>query len=278
MTMRKRALPSGWYPSTGGGCVKDIKEFLTGFTPPQGRWLGGIAPHAGWYFSGRAAAKVVCTLAAGSKPDRVVLYGGHLHGGSDPIVYAEESWETPLGAQALDSDFARELVSDGEAQAAGRSFADNTVEVELPMVSHFFPGVPVIAVHAPASDRAVRLGNAVAGMLESRKLSAVYLGSADLTHYGPNYGFTSHGTGPNAVEWVKSDNDRALIEKALALDSIGLLKEVGIRHNTCSAGPIAAVMASVSRAGVTEGRLLDYYTSYDVMADSSFVGYAAIVY
>ena len=34
----------------------------------------------------------------------------------------------------------------------------------------------------------------------------------------------------------------------------------------------------VGRRGVTEGSLLDYYTSYDVMPNSSFVGYAAIVY
>lgn len=183
-----------------------------------------------------------------------------------------------MGALPLDSGFARDLISSGEATPAGLTYADNTVEVELPMVGHFFPDVPVIAVHAPSSDRAVRLGNAVATMLESKKLSAVYLGSADLTHYGPNYGFTPHGTGVSAVEWVKADNDRVLIDKALVLDATGLLKEAHAKKNTCSAGPIAAVMASVSRAGVTKGRLLEYYTSYDVMANSSFVGYAAIVY
>lgn len=278
MTMRRRVLPSGWYPSTAEGCVSDIRGFLAGFTPPAGTWRGGVAPHAGWYFSGRAAAKVVCTLAAGPKPDRVVLFGGHLRGNSRPIAYTEESWETPLGPLQLDSAFARELVSAGEAEAAAGSYADNTVEVELPMVAHFFPGIPVIAVHAPASDRAMHLGSVVAGMLEASSLSAVYLGSADLTHYGPNYGFSPQGTGAKAVEWVKQDNDRVLIDKALVMDATGLLEEARVRQNTCSAGPIAAVMAAVSRAGVTGGKLLDYYTSYDVMANSSFVGYAAIVY
>lgn len=278
MSVRQRVLPSGWYPPTAEGCIRDIKEFLTGFIPPKGVWRGGIVPHAGWYFSGRAAAKVICTLSAGSKPDRIVLFGGHLDGSTDPIVYTEDSWETPFGLLALDSAFAGELVSVGSAQAAARSYSDNTVEVELPMVGHFFPEIPVIAVHAPASDRAVQLGREVATMLESKKLTAIYIGSADLTHYGPNYGFKPRGTGPAAVDWVKGENDRVLIDKALALDARGLLREAGAKKNTCSAGPIAAVMASVSQAGVTKGRLLDYYTSYDVMANSSFVGYAAIVY
>jgi len=278
MNRRARSLPTGWYPGSAEGCNREIDGFLAGFTAPQGAWIGGVVPHAGWYFSGRAAAKVISTLAGSNRPDRIVLYGGHLPPGRDPIAYTEDVWETPLGGQAMDSAFCAELVSGGEAVAAFRGFSDNTVEIQLPFVRRFFPDVPVIAVHSPASDGAVRLGEAVERLLTEKSLTAVYLGSSDLTHYGPNYGFVPHGTGIAAVKWVKEVNDRSLIEKAVAMDAHGLIQDAGTLHNTCSAGPIGSVIASVSRRGVKSGSLLEYYTSYDVAPNSSFVGYAAILY
>ncbi|MBI4962437.1 MAG: AmmeMemoRadiSam system protein B [Desulfomonile tiedjei] len=278
MSRRTRSLPTGWYPGSADACNREIDGFLVGYTAPAGTWIGGVVPHAGWYYSGRAAARTISTLAGSGRPDRVVIYGGHLPAGRDPIAYTDEAWETPLGAQPMDPAFCGELVSSGEAVEASRGFSDNTVEVQIPLVRRFFPDIPVIAVHAPASDTAIKLGEAVQRLLSEKGLTAAFLGSADLTHYGPNYGFTPRGTGAGAVKWVKEENDRALIDKALAMDAHGLLQEAWELHNTCSAGPIASVIASVSRRGVKSGSLLEYYTSYDISPDASFVGYAAILY
>jgi hypothetical protein len=218
------------------------------------------------------------TIAASVRPDRVVIYGGHLSAGNEPVIYTDDSWETPLGEQLLDSVTSRKLVSAGEAVPAAKGFSDNTVEIQLPLVRRFFPEVPVLAVHSPASERAVRLGEAVAALLEGEGFAAVYIGSADLTHYGPNYGFTPKGSSAAAVQWVKEENDRSLINKALAMNAQALLKDAQSKQNTCSAGPIASVIASMSRHSVPCGKLLEYYTSYDIMPDASFVGYAAIIY
>ena len=138
MSVRKRVLPTGWYPDSADECNRQIDEFLKGFSPPGGMWVGGIVPHAGWYFSGRAAARVISTIAGSTRPDRVVIYGGHLSETDDPIIYTDDSWHTPLGAQPLDSSTAQELVSAGEAVAADRDFSDNTVEIQLPFVRGFF--------------------------------------------------------------------------------------------------------------------------------------------
>ena len=62
------------------------------------------------------------------------------------------------------------------------------------------------------------------------------------------------------------------------MDSQGVLDDARLRHNTCSAGPIASVISSVSRHGKERGTILEYYTSYDVMPGSSFVGYVSLVY
>jgi hypothetical protein len=221
---------------------------------------------------------VVKTLSEGPAVDRVVLYGGHLSGAAEPIVYTEDSWETPLGLVPMETAFARALISSGDAVEAGIAYADNTVEIQLPFVSRFFGGTPVIALHSPAGQGAIRLASAVTDRLKEKGLKAVFLGSSDLTHYGPNYGWSPKGTGPEAVDWVKHENDRSIIEKAVAMDSHGVLQDQHSRQNTCSAGPIASVVSSVSAYGRDKGRLLEYYTSYDVMPGSSFVGYAAIVF
>jgi AmmeMemoRadiSam system protein B len=277
MSTRRRALPTGWYPDSAEECRREIEEFLTGFKPPAGSWKGGIAPHAGWYFSGKAAAKVMKTLAESARPDRIVLYGGHLSSGS-PIVYADDEWETPFGMQPLDTDFAKSVVSSGNAVYAEKNFADNTIEILLPIIHMFFPHIPVLAVHSPATKQASILAESIQNYLREKGLSAIYIGSADLTHYGPNYGFSPKGTGASAVTWVKEENDRSLIDKALAGDVQGVIDDAFQKHNTCSAGPIASVMASVAFHGIRNGTLLEYYTSHDIMPGSSFVGYAAIVY
>jgi AmmeMemoRadiSam system protein B len=278
MKIRERVLPRGWYPTSGEKCRSDILGFIEGFVPPEGKWMGGVIPHAGWYFSGRPAARVIKTLSAGAKPDLIVIFGGHLSGGSPPIAYTEDFWETPFGPQAMDSSFANDLVTTGAAAAARESFGDNTVEIQIPFIKFFFKDVPIVAIHSPASSRALELAGSVCSLLERRNLNAVFIGSADLTHYGPNYGFIPQGTGQSSVRWVKEENDRSLIDKALLMDAEGVLKDASAKHNTCSAGPIASVIAAASSYGINHGRLLEYFTSYDVMQDLSFVGYAGILY
>ncbi len=278
MTVRKRILPSGWYPNNIKECDEEIEDFLRGYAPPQGEFVGGVVPHAGWAFSGRAAAKVMYTLSVRAAVDRIVLYGGHLRGSEKPIAYGEDAWQTPYGDHPLDGSLIHELASKGLLEVAGANFADNTVEIQMPLIAKFFPDIPVIAAHSPSSSAAINLGQDLAKELASKNLKAIYIGSADLTHYGPNYGFSPKGKGVEALRWVKEENDRAIIDSALEMAETDLLNEAQSRRNTCSAGPIASVIASCRELGANKGELIEYYTSHDVMPGDSFVGYAAIVY
>ncbi len=278
MKIRKRALPAGWYPGDSAQSTQDIDSFIRGFTPPQGQWIGGVAPHAGWAYSGKAAARVILTLSRSDPIDRVVILGGHLSGSHDPIFYTEDAWETPFGPLTIDTELTSELLTARAGVKAPAQFVDNTIEVQLPFVRYFFGAVPIIVGHSPASMKALQLTSRIQNLLQASKLRAVFLGSADLTHYGPNYGFSPKGSGGAAVEWVKEENDRALIDKALAMDAEGVIRDSEIRQNTCSAGPIASVVAAARNAGIEKGTLLDYYTSFDVIPNSSFVGYAALIF
>jgi hypothetical protein len=155
---------------------------------------------------------------------------------------------------------------------------DNTVEIQLAMVKYFFPRAKLVAIRSPLSMKAETLGREVAEVAKKTGISIVAIGSTDLTHYGPNYGFLSKGIGPASVKWVKEENDKGFIERALKMDATGLLKHALENDSACSGGAALSAMATSKALGAEKGVLLDYYTSYDIMPDESFVGYAGIVY
>jgi AmmeMemoRadiSam system protein B len=281
MTTRKRNLPRGWYPVDGKECRREIESFLEGWNPPDfvaGAGLGGIVPHAGWYLSGKLATRVYSTIKSKREPDLVVLYGGHLGGETLPRIVTEETWETPFGEIGIHRRAAESLMKKIDTEKERQDSGDNTLEVQVAMVKYFFPRAQLLAVRSPHSKKAVDLGEGVAEVAKENGISIVAVGSTDLTHYGPNYGFTSKGTGPSAVGWVKKENDYGFVAEALKMNAGGLLDHAAKHHSACSAGAAAAALTTCKILGAQKGTLLDYYTSYDLMPDSSFVGYAGIVY
>lgn len=277
MRIRERMLPAGWYPGSASGCRAEIEHYVAGVAPlPSGaRVCGGIVPHAGWSFSGKAAARVFYLTAKVTQPQVVVVFGGHLGGNSPPLLVPDEAWETPLGNLTLATEFYEPLRK--RLTLAEEYPGDNTIEVQLPLVNYFFPNARVLALRAPHSSKAVELGEAVAGVAQELKLSLLAFGSTDLTHYGPNYGWAPKGRGPEAVKWVKEVNDKRFINAALKLDGAAMLKAAQEDQSACSAGGAVAAVAAAKKLGAQKAVLTDYYTSYDVMPGDSFVGYAGIV-
>ena len=281
MSRRKRNLPRGWYPFDGEDCKREIESFLEGWSPPPFLpvlKVGGIIPHAGWYFSGKLSAKVFYTLQSKEKVEAVVLFGGHLGPEDLPHIVTEETCETPFGDIEIHKDFLQNLMKRIPTQKERSSSGDNTIEVQLAMVKYFFPEAKLLALRSPLSLKAVTLGEEIARIAKEKGISIIAIGSTDLTHYGPNYGYVVKGVGPSAVEWVKKENDRGLIAQALKMDSERLLKHAQENDSACSPGAAASAISTCKALGAEKGVLLDYYTSYDILPDESFVGYAGIVY
>ena len=93
-------------PGRAEACRRDIEDFGSyirsrGVEAAGAR--GGLAPHAGWYFSGRLAALVFDLVARNPHPDVVAVFGGHL-GGGPGLIYDDQAWETPLGPVEIDRD------------------------------------------------------------------------------------------------------------------------------------------------------------------------------
>ncbi len=277
MRTRERMLPIGWYPASASACKAEIEKFTAGMAPltPGTTVFGGIVPHAGWYFSGKAAARVFYLAAKALQPQVVCIFGGHLGGNSPPLLVADEAWETPLGELPMATEFYAPLAK--RLTLREEYPGDNTIEVQIPFVKYFFPNAKALALRSPHSATAIELGQAVAAVAKELKVSILAFGSTDLTHYGPNYGFSPKGYGPEAVKWVKEVNDKKFIDEALKLDGAGMLKSAAEDQCACSAGGAVAAVTAAKADGAHKGALVDYYTSYDIMPNDSFVGYAGIV-
>ncbi len=280
MGIRRRCLPYGWYPDTAEACRREIEDFKAQIKAPETdmpKFHGGIVPHAGWYFSGKLAVAVFYYLSHKNDADIVAIVGGHM-GAGPGLIYLDEAWETPLGDVEIDLDLARALKNEANLEAEGPDTGDNTVEIQLPFVKFFFPNSSIVAFRAPLSLKSTTLGRLLVELAQTQGKTIKIFGSTDLTHYGPNYGFSPRGIGQNALDWVRNENDKGFIDLALAMDAPGVLEHAARYHSACSAGAAATVISSCQALGADRGRLLDYYTSFDIMPGDSFVGYAGIIY
>jgi AmmeMemoRadiSam system protein B len=271
-----------WYPSSASECEREITSFLEAgksIKTPDRRLVGGIVPHAGWYFSGSIACNVISRLKSEDTPDVIVVFGMHLHPNSQCYLMAEGAWETPFGEIPVEETLAAELVKKFSftLETPDRFNQDNTVELQLPFIKYFFKDAKIVAMGVPPSRSSLEIGKSVIDLAKQMGLTAKVIGSTDLTHYGSNYGFTSKGSGEKAVDWVRNKNDRRVIDAMLALEPEKVINEALASQNACCAGAAATAIEAAKNLGANQADEIAYATSYDRSPGDSFVGYVGIV-
>lgn len=283
MSARKAVFAGSWYPDTSFECEKEIKNFLKQSEPgklKKKQLFGGIVPHAGWYFSGSVACSVINALSQGNPPDVIAVFGMHLHDASPCYIMTEGSWETPFGKIKIEQQLASELVKrfDFKVETALNYTQDNTIELQLPFIKYFFDKVSIVPIGVPPVESSLEIGKAVAEISKNIGFTIKVIGSTDLTHYGPNYGFMPKGKGKKAVDWVRNENDRIFIDAIVEMNPVKMLKTAFDNNNACCAGAAATAVAAAKHLGAVKAETVSYTTSYDIMADDSFVGYTGVVF
>lgn len=280
MTQRRAKLAGTWYPGDEGTCRQKIEQLL-GPRPERAATVG-VVPHAGWDFSGPLAAAVFQALAAAEPaPELLLLFGTHMAPHSPPHISLADTFETPLGSITADTELATELASaldlGPDPADSPMGGADNTVEVQLPLIKHLLPEVKVVVIGPPASTSAIEIGREAIRRARERGVPFAVVGSTDLTHYGRRFDFAPKGYGDEAARWVREENDAAQVERMLAIDPEGVLEEAARHRNACVPGAAAAALSGARELGLSGATLLDYKTSYDIHPGDTFVGYAAVV-
>jgi AmmeMemoRadiSam system protein B len=280
MDLRRAAFAGSWYPDNPAECENDIQGYMDRSEQPETDCVGGIVPHAGWYFSGEIACRVIHGLSFGPLPDVVVVFGMHLHPESQCYIMTEGAWETPFGDLQIETDVARQLNTsfDFQVETARRHTQDNTIELQLPFIKYFFEGAKIVPLGLPPVASSLDIGVAAVKIIADLGLNARIIGSTDLTHYGYNYGYTPKGSGASAVAWVTSDNDRRVVEAMLAMDPEAVIREGLTHQNACCAGAAATAVAASKAMGATRAEEVAYATSYDKHPSDSFVGYVGILF
>ena len=227
----------------------------------QGPARVGIAPHAGWMFSGPTAGKVFRVFKDRSQPHVFILFSAtHSSTSPHPVLYPEGQWDTPLGPVDVDADMA---------------------EVLVPFIKHLFPEARIVPVLVPPTEEATVFGRAAGRVMQDAGEHVCAVASTDLTHYGMHpYGFEPKGRGEDALQWVKQVNDRRFIDDALERNGEKILEHAARYRNACGAGAAAAAVTAAAQIGAS-GALLEYTTSHDVLPQgppAQFVGYAGLVF
>lgn len=294
-SVRPPVAAGSFYPADERTCRTYAESFVKGAaieTAPgavEKRWLGGIVPHAGWAYSGAIAGQTIAAIARSQKEqavDVVVIFGA-VHTRA-PIALAaldsHQRWDVPGGTSEVSEEVERRLTeSSGSLFCVDERFhaREHAVEVELPLIQVAWPKATILPVEVPLMSRADQIGIATAKQLKQAGLTAVYLASSDLTHYGPAYDLMPCGIGHIGLAWAK-ENDRRLLRLVTDMAVDRIVPEVHSHLNACGGGAIAAMLAACREDGARSGRVIRHANSFETAPDSrrdavNAVGYASVV-
>ena len=283
MDIRPAVFAGSWYPARAEACEQEIRAFLAG--QPDAHlagqsWVGGIVPHAGWYFSGGIACRVINLLKSRDPIDLVLIFGMHLHPGSANRMMPAGAWQTPFGPLEVAADLAEHLRGRFTFQLeTSRDFTqDNTIELQLPFIRRLLAPAKILAMGVPPTAAAMEIGKAAVDWCLAQGKKIRIIGSTDLTHYGTNYGFSPRGRGPSALDWVRGRNDRDMVDAFEAMSPQRVLEEALSNQNACCSGAAATAIAAAKQMGAVKARTVAYATSHDKSPGDSFVGYAGVVF
>ncbi len=293
----------GFYPPEKVALEESIK---TAFADPHGagqipsinpkrikNLIAGVAPHAGFIYSGPIASHLYKASAEDGFPETFLLIGAkhRLLQFPGAALMVEGAWETPLGKCNIDSPFAKLLLKQSQdsgtnciIESTEAHMGEHSIEVQLPFLqflgkNHDFRIVPLV-ISSSKYSVCEKVGNTIADAVQKSKRDVFIIASTDFTHYGKYfYDYAPVGSGPveKIIKWIH-ETDGDLISKIEQLNGKALLDTVVKENRTmCGASAVATTIAAATHLGATNGTCLKYATSYDIRGSSeAIVGYASI--
>ena len=282
---RQAYFADSWYPGEKAVTMVEVQRMLrAGASAPslKGKPLALIVPHAGWEFSGAAAAAAFRTLHSGDYRRVVIIAPSHRHSlrgfaSDDHSAYHTPLGEIPICADALSSLAAKKLVQ----KIAGVTDGEHAAEIELPFLQETlgaFCLVPIMAGEAgPAEQKA--LAGALAGLNDGQTLFVV---SSDFTHYGESYGYAPFGGSVKAARAQIGDQNRRAIGFLERIDPAGFRSFIDETQDTICGRVGIGVLLELLRIAEPKARpvLMGYYTSADIpeRGGDTSVSYVAFAY
>jgi hypothetical protein len=270
MNIRQPVIAGSWYPGTAPALSAEIDKHLqaAGESGPAGRPAALIVPHAGYAYSGPAAAYSYINIVD-KAVGMVILVGPSHRAYFDGVAaYAEGAWETPLGRVEIDEGLARALMArdpDHVKELPSAHAQEHSLEIQLPFLQRVLkPGFRIVPLmmfdHSLPACR--RLAQALAGAVGDRD-DVLLVASTDLSHF-------------HSDEKAKR-LDGVAAKRVANFDPEGLAGDLSAgKCEACGGGPMVAVMLAARELGADTAVVYKYQTSGDVTGDrSQVVGYLA---
>ncbi|KAB5594212.1 hypothetical protein CTheo_2293 [Ceratobasidium theobromae] len=213
----------GWLGCVQGGA-------LEGYHPPVPGCKAVIAPHAGYSYSGPAAAWAYKSIdTTGIK--RVFILGPSHHVYLDGCALSKCSvYETPLGPLDLDLDTIAELRESGifSDMSLRTDQDEHSIEMHLPYIRKIFAGLDIkivpILVGAINQGSEAKYGAALAPYLAEPDTICVV--SSDFCHWGTRFSYTFYYPSPppsstppiKLSRGIKPNADHPIHKSITALD------------------------------------------------------------
>ena len=266
-----------WYADDPDVLRRDVRACFNCQLPDDLAFplIGGIAPHAGYAYSGSVAGHTYAALRASAAkcgpPDVVVVLGfSHRPVGPGFALLDVSAIQTPLGQIPVEQEVTQLLLQMVPSARVDHAVhrGEHSAENHLPLLQYALPDVPVVVGclcgHEVSDMQAV--GQALTELAATR--SVVCVASTDLLH--------------DASYEAVCQSDASTLQKMESLDSRGLLKAWSPTHQVCCGiAPVTALLHYVAASGGKQGRVLFYQNSGDIDPASRghwVVGYGALVF
>ncbi len=286
--IRKPYAAGGFYPLHKEVLIKTIeecfknKEFGPGSLPNgfKGDYaFGGIAPHAGYIYSGPCAAWLYKYLKEYAKPETVVILGTNHTGLGDKITtLVTYKWETPLGIVNTDLEFGKLLIKEVAVEDFLAMQYEHSIEVQLPFLQYIYGNsfklVPIILKDMDLEE--VReLAKVIYEISLELNRKILVIASSDFTHHGEYYGYVLF------TENVNENVKELDLKYIRAIEELNTKKffELLEKYNGTVCGYLAiGTLIEYTKLIGGKLKLLKYYTSADITKDESLiVGYASVI-
>jgi AmmeMemoRadiSam system protein B len=285
--IRPPAVAGMFYADTAEALRDEVRRcFLSPLGPGQlpetvangKRALRGLmCPHAGYYYSGAAAAHAYAHLAQDGAPETVILLGpNHRAIGAPIAILSRGAFKTPLGEVPIDTATAETIkqMAPMVHEDENAHLPEHSLEVQLPFLQTVTPHARIVPIvfgrvfyDRDTVEVLRQLGQVLTSLLGDPDHHRVLIASTDLMHY------------------VSRDEayrmDEIALQAVREVDGERLMEEVFRRDiSMCGVMPTATMLFALRGLGVTTGEVLCHYTSGDVPGGDTrhVVGYAACAF
>ena len=279
---RPPAVAGSFYTDNPVALRRQVGELLTAAGEPSAAARAIVVPHAGYVYSGAAAAHAFAALRAAA-PRRVILLGPSHHaafaGGALPDR-SLASFSTPLGDVVIDADAVGRLRGSADFQGPARAHdPEHCLEVELPFLQVVAPEarlVPVLVGEHTDREMTRRMARALAELVDPETVVVV---SSDFTHHGQRYGYAPFAGRADLADTLLAVG-RATAGRLAAIDPDGFWHQLEISEDTvCGRRPLAVLAELLDHAFAGTGSIAALTTSGHVSGSFDVsVTYAAIVF